>query len=88
MADPENLEKFCLPLEVFDDTDYDERTPTEWRSLAPLPCLIFHNESWIEASAVDIITGTTDDGSSGIWEVSIPDTKDSGTVQYESYNMR
>ena len=75
IPDPENLDKFCLPLEVFDNTDFDERLPAEWRSLAPLPCLVLHNSTWVEASAVGILPGSTDNGSSGTWEVSLPDNK-------------
>ena len=40
-----NLKKFCLPLEVFDDTEWDERTPDEWANLAPLPCRIFTEDA-------------------------------------------
>ena len=68
--DPEDIEKFCLPLEVFDNTDFDERIPSEWAALMPLPCTVFYNKDWTYGEVTKLISGSTSNGSSGEWEVS------------------
>ena len=67
--DPEDIEKFCLPLEVFDNTDFDERIPSEWAALMPLPCTVFYNKDWTYGEVTKLISGSTSNGSSGEWEV-------------------
>ena len=69
--DPEDIEKFCLPLEVFDNTDFDERIPSEWAALMPLPCTVFYNKDWTYGEVTKLISGSTSNGSSGEWEVSL-----------------
>lgn len=57
-------------MEVFDNTDFDERIPSEWAALMPLPCTVFYNKDWTYGEVTKLISGSTSNGSSGEWEVS------------------
>ena len=41
MPNPESDVDFFLALDIFDSTEYEERTLAEWQSLMPLPCTVF-----------------------------------------------
>lgn len=79
--DPENMSKFCLPLEVFDNTEWDERTPTEWESLAPLPCrVLLESGKWSDGAAVQLVEGSNKNGAAGIWNVQVPAGDEKGEL--------
>ena len=64
-------------MEVFDNTEWDERTPAEWLSLAPLPCRVFlESGRWHDGAAFCLVEGSTNNGASGVWKVSVIDTVD------------
>ncbi|CAG5113648.1 Oidioi.mRNA.OKI2018_I69.chr2.g7738.t1.cds [Oikopleura dioica] len=80
--DPEALEKFCLPLEVFDNNDWDERTPEEWNELRPLPCRVYIEElGWRDGAALELVEGSASPGNSGDWRVAIEENGEVGQVE-------
>ena len=38
---PESDVDFFLALDIFDSTEFEERTLDEWQALMPLPCTVF-----------------------------------------------
>ena len=70
--DPEELDRFCLPLETFDNNDWDERTPEEWNELRPLPCRVYVDKlGWRDGAALGLVEGSASPGNSGDWRVAI-----------------
>ena len=56
--DPDNMQKFCLPLEVFDNTEWDERTSSEWALFTPLPCrVLLETGNWADGAALGLVEG-------------------------------
>ena len=41
MPNPESDTDFFLALDIFDSTEFEERTLTEWEELMPLSCTIY-----------------------------------------------
>ena len=80
------MEKFCLPLEVFDNNDWDERTPKEWNELRPLPCRVYIDElGWRDGAALELVEGSASPGNSGDWRVAIEENGEVGQVELPRY---
>lgn len=57
---------------MFDNNDWDERTPEEWNELRPLPCRVYVDHlGWRDGAALELVEGSVCPGSSGEWRVAI-----------------